>query len=76
MIPYPFDQRALTVGELTMEIQSIMDRVNTTFAGRSRVLAEEFLGLQEAIQATLAVRFKHLKLINALVYTNVGALYR
>ena len=55
VIPYPFDRRAMTVGELTMEIQSIMNRVNTTFAGRSRVLAEEFLGLQEAIQATLAV---------------------
>lgn len=46
---------ARSMAELSMEIQAIMNRVNYTFANRSQALAEEFLGLQAAIQATLQV---------------------
>lgn len=47
--------RAMTMEELSHEIQAILRRVNLSFTGRSQALAEEFLGLQEAIQATLQV---------------------
>ncbi|KAG0561903.1 hypothetical protein KC19_9G102200 [Ceratodon purpureus] len=47
--------RILTMEELSMEIQAILYRVNQTFAGQSHALANEFVGLQEAIQATLQV---------------------
>lgn len=47
--------RAMTMEELSLEIQAILRRVNLTFTGRSQALAEEFIGLQEAIQATLQV---------------------
>jgi hypothetical protein len=47
--------RILTMEELSMEIQAILYRVNRTFAGQSHALADEFIGLQEAIQATLQV---------------------
>lgn len=50
--------RILTMEELSMEIQAILYRVNLTFAGRSQALANEFIGLQEAIQATLQVHAK------------------
>nr|PNR61810.1 hypothetical protein PHYPA_000234 [Physcomitrium patens] len=39
--------------ELGREIQVILQRVNLTFAVRNRAIEDEFVGLQEAIQATL-----------------------
>lgn len=47
--------RAMTMEELSQEIQAILRRVNLSFSGRSQALADEFIGLQEAIQATLMV---------------------
>lgn len=47
--------RVLTMEELGREIQVILQRVNLTFAVRNRAIEDEFVGLQEAIQATLQV---------------------
>ena len=50
--------RILSIEELSMEIQTILHCVNQTFASRNQTLVDEFVGLQEAIQATLQVHSK------------------
>lgn len=50
--------RILTMEDLSMEIQAILYRVNQNFVGRNQALADEFIGLQEAIQAILQVHSK------------------
>ncbi|KAG0612737.1 hypothetical protein M758_6G048500 [Ceratodon purpureus] len=42
-----------TVQQLTEELQNIMETVNSRLAGENMVLNDEFIGLEEAIQATL-----------------------
>lgn len=44
-----------TVQELTEELQSIMETVNARVAGQNLPMSDEFVGLEEAIQATLQV---------------------
>lgn len=44
-----------TVQQLTEELQSIMETVNARVAGQNLPMSDEFVGLEEAIQATLQV---------------------
>lgn len=49
------DGQERTVQQLTEELQTIMETVNSRLAGENSVLNDEFVGLEEAIQATLQV---------------------
>lgn len=49
------DGQERTVQQLTEELQNIMEIVNSRLAGENMVLNDEFVGLEEAIQATLQV---------------------
>lgn len=44
-----------TVQQLTEELQSIMETVNARVAGQNVPVSDDFVGLEEAIQATLQV---------------------
>lgn len=54
-----------TVQQLTDELQNIMETVNSRLAGENMVLNDEFVGLEEAIQATLQVA--NLPLLTTLI---------
>lgn len=49
----PGDGEERTVQQLTEELQNIMENVNSRLAGENMLLNDEFVGLEEAIQATL-----------------------
>lgn len=65
------------VQQLTEEIPTIMDTVNSTLAGENIAFSDEFIGLEEAIHATLHVGYANCSYFSTLLIISYSyALYK